>query len=298
VYSAWFEGPQEGSPEVRIAIRFPDQVRRYIDIQGIAMWNPVLISMAGRLWIFFKAGKFCDCWQTFFGELDTNSKSSKLLKNPGTLPAGLSGPVKFRPIIKGNDIICGSSTETHFNWTAHTEVYRLNPSTGQLAIISRSFPLSANGIKGIIQPAMWEDDDGFYNMLCRSSGEANLWYSRSREVGNPCSWDTPIVTGIANPNSAADVIKHSSGKLFSVLNPSSRRRAPLALVELKKGDGVFEQLLWDSINIEDKVSSTLFTQRGGTRELSYPYMIENSVGNLLIGYTYGRRAFRIAEVEV
>jgi predicted neuraminidase len=171
---AWFAGSREGAADVAIHLYNLNNDKKIIIIggnDGIPRWNPVLMPINDKLFLFTKAGLFCDRWTTYIHNITTwpNDITNKEIVNTANmLPAGLNGPVKTRPIIKANTIWCGSSTETIYDWTSWIEQYRYDGRN--FAYEGRSNPLflkdkkiyqDFNGVTrsslGVIQPSLWID---------------------------------------------------------------------------------------------------------------------------------------------
>jgi len=305
---AWFGGQREGMGDSTIYINYGDDPEGKDSLtigerDNIPRWNPILLSAHGYLFIFVKMGGFCDRWQTLIYDIG-DYRSSKRLKKPQFVPAGLNGPVKTRPIVSGDSIICGSSVETLWDWTSYIEEYTLMGGKFKFAAVSP--PLVVKKVEyivdsfwgkrqrkkhslGIIQPALWKNSDGFINAFFRSSyGLDSLYYSFSY-VG--CDgWLPPKETQFKNPNSGIDVVYYDD-HVYLVYNPTSESRFPLVLKKIKADeieDGKFTVV--DEICIQEKTEGVTHST-----ELSYPYMIEKD-GVLHLVYTYGRSKIEYVEI--
>ena len=260
-----------------------------------SLWNPVLFSCNGSPALMYKSGAFCDRWQTRICGLRIVEKGLETTWKQD-LAAGLHACVKSKPLaLPDGTLVCGSSTETQNKWSAHVEIYL--PKKEGLELLERSNPLEpedSSRCKGIIQPTLWRDDDGTLHMLCRSSyGYGSIFHSKT--LSSPGKWTVPRETGIPNPNSAVDVLKHSNGKTYLAYNPSQRDRHPLALSEFEI-DG-------DMVRI--KKTATLSTPlvyirylMARTRELSYPNVAEDSKGRIHISYTCCRAKIHAVSVRL
>ena len=257
-------------------------------------WNPFLFKYKEKLWLFEKAGSFCDRWQTFIYNIG-DWHPGKVITPPQVLPAGLNGPVKTRPVVVDDRVLCGSSVETFYDWTSYIESYWVDD---EWELIERSNPLYLKEKKrysdfrgqirktaGIIQPAIWQDDIGVHSFFRSSSGLGRIYYAKM--VANN-TWEGPVETNLLNPNSGVDVV-YFNDRLFLVSNPSDVSRSPLTIKEIvKKSDSEWETI--DEIVIRESIEEKDKRFNGGScisEELSYPYMIEHNE-ELHLVYTYGR----------
>ena len=294
---SWFGGFQEGDPSCAIYVwsaANPDSQTIIGDKDQMPRWNPILFPYEDKLYLFTKAGIFCDRWQTFVYELD---EDMNIVKSPQLLPAGLNGPVKTKPIFHNYFVYCGSSVETAFDWTSYIERYKVED--GEFRLFDRSLPLTAEKLKmsgfnnrltnGIIQPSLWVDDEEMMHAFFRASrGLGYIYYSKRELVHNEFVWTPPAPTKLRNPNSGVDTVFYD-GRLFLVYNPSTEMRAPLSVVELDKDFNIIDTLV-----IREKVESNDITISG---ELSYPYMIEQN-GQLHLTYTYGRSKIEYVVIDI
>lgn len=311
---AWFGGSREGASDVAIYLYNLHDDKKYITIgkkDHLARWNPILFSYNDRLFLFEKAGRFCDCWQTFLHDVtewDNNIVEKQMKGQAQSIPAGLNGAVKTRPCIDGDKIICGSSVETWHDWTSYIETYQMSPGY-KLVFTERSDPLhipikysyiSPQGVsrlsQGIIQPSVWMDDNEQLHALFRPSGGLQQLY---------CShcidrrWSKPQVVNIPNPNSGIDTV-YKDGKLYVALNPSTTNRYPL---EIWRFDNHDISLTMDSLfsgRPDEKITiadSSDFGDKMVRQELSYPYMVEKD-GQIHLVYTYSRTQIEYCIIDM
>lgn len=307
---AWFGGHREGSPDTSIFIQNlhnQDDIITLGSRDNIARWNPVLVNICNSLYLFEKAGIFCDRWQTFFHNLSAWSygiTEKEIIHDRQTLASGLYGPVKSRPVLLDDVFLCGSSVETIYDWTSYIEEYKMPTSIISdinSLFIKRSKPLylkdkkyyidNRTGISGrtlgLIQPSL-VNYHGLHAFFRSSRGLEKIYYSYRNEDQE---WSLPVPTSLANPNSAIDSAVVDE-KLFLIYNPNSVYRYPLVLseIEIKNCDIHVKNTL--PIRIEmDKDNPYCFSE-----EFSYPYMIEHD--NLLhIVYTYCRTLIEYVIVD-
>lgn len=303
--TAWFGGDVEGCSNVDIYLQKND-LSAYplnVNFNNMPAWNPVFVPVAKRLFLFFKVGKFCDSWQTFYMEY----KDGKL-DRPGMklIPAGLNGPVKTAPVVsdKGNTVTFGSSVETWYNWTSYIEVF--NFKGGEFLFQEMSNPITSpdDPRGGVIQPSLISDDKGTVHGFFRSKLSGKVWYGSDK---NGFSTIKPFCDG---PNSSVSAVYHE-GHAYMACNTNPGVRLPLSIhrMELTKGlpvikdtleiEGEVEHLQFEVIEkLVDYPSGTYTRVISTTMEASYPYMIVNPDGNLEVVYTYGRRALKRAIVKI
>ena len=328
---AWFGGTREGAADVSIYVNNLEGDEKNIiigDRDSIPRWNPILVPVNNsqpeheKLYLFEKAGLFCDRWQTFLHDITnwTSDITPKEMRGRAKcLPAGINGPVKTAPITlkdQPTKLLCGSAVETFYDWTSYIEEFRVDHNKSTLDYIDRSAPLRPHhkvayrdhrsGMTkqsmGIIQPALFEY--GSVHAFFRSSyGLGKIYYSRTDNVFGKNSWLPAIPTNLQNPNSGIDVaVFPNQNRVFLVWNPSDRLREPLIVSELNFTDNVERNVteriidIKESIIIRDKVDDSDNTV---SKELSYPYMIADEENNLLhLTYTYGRSSVEYLTIAV
>ena len=311
---AWFGGSREGAQDVAIYLNNLNGSNKTIIIGGndsIPRWNPILMPIKDKLFLFIKSGIFCDRWSTSIYDI-TNWTSDIINKEirsyENILPAGLNGPVKTKPIIVDDMIYCGSSVETIYDWSSYEEVYKYNGKS--FSFVNRSNPLfikekpiyqDFNGVTraslGVIQPSIWIDKDGRRNCFMRSSRPlGKIYYSKHSELAAPYDnvWDTPIPTNLPNPNSGIDTI-YIDEKLYVIYNPSETNRFPLVISQIDQVGNTSEFEIKNTLEIKDEVvEKSPFI----SPELSYPYCCKDEKGNINCVYTYGRTKIEHVVVEI
>jgi len=302
---SWFGGSKEGAQDVALYIENlhgNGNVLSTGNNDATPRWNPILFSHEGELYLFEKAGIFCDRWQTIIHNLTETKEGAtgtEIRKGCQILPAGLNGPVKTRPVIHNGEIICGSSVETFCDWASYMETYQVKG--GQWVFKGRSNPIfperkaydyygNQRVSLGIIQPAIWKDESGLHSVFRSSRGLDNIFYSKGEDS---CSWSTPMETKLPNPNSGIDVATIGN-RAFLVYNPDNRFRMPLNIAEIRVGNGEIEVV--DEITVTKEIHDVVDIQTF-TDELSYPYMIAYE-GRLHLVYTVGRTKIEYVVVEI
>ena len=122
--AAWFGGTAEGEPDVAIwgAQRRDGHwtaPRLLVREEHIACWNPVLFHVGHRLWLYYKFGATPSTWTA--GRLSSDDEG-QTWSTPEHLPAGLTGPIRAKPLIlPDGTIVSGSSVESYHSWAAWVE---------------------------------------------------------------------------------------------------------------------------------------------------------------------------------
>ena len=337
---SWFGGSAEGAADVSIYLHNLNGNGKTITIgdkDSIPRWNPILVPIIAdspdmnKLYLFEKAGAFCDRWQTFIHDVtDWNEDitSKEIWGHATSLPAGINGPVKTAPIFSSecSDLmLCGSSFETFYDWSSYIEFFNVDKRKGTFYYSGRSNALTipnkttyqdfssgkTRKSLGIIQPAIFEliNAHAFFRS---SHGLDRIYYSRSCGFGWTASdklmeWSDPIPTNLENPNSGIDVAtikkKGESTRVFLAWNPSATKRSPLVISELNFVDDCFSLDMKemtidikDTLVIRDSIESEHITI---SKELSYPYLIADEENNLLhLVYTYGRSRIEHVTIEI
>lgn len=296
VLAAWFGGSWEKSPDVAIwtSKRAGDTWRKpkiAVDHRGIACWNPVLFRGADdRILLFYKVGETIEGWKTYvaesFDEGESFSEPEELVKGD----AGGRGPVKNKPIrLKDGAVLAPASLEGTV-WDCFTDRSEDDCRTWESSPVVPLRRVIANGEtlnspysryhcygKGIIQPALWQDEAGEVHMLTRSTS-SRIFRSDSKDGGR--TWSLAYDTGLPNNNSGIDLAKLPDGRLILALNPRENApgyykggRTPLSLY-CSEDNGVHFQEL---IRLED-----------GNGSFAYPAVVPGNDGEILITYTWNR----------
>jgi alpha-L-rhamnosidase len=124
-----------------------------------ACWNPVLFEMPnGEVWLFYKIGRNVPDWT---GWVVKSKDGGKTWGKREALPKGFLGPIKNKPILIGDDLICPSSTEAG-GWTVHFEHYNLK--TGEWKMTA---PEQTDSVL-CIQPSLLTLEDGTLLAVART----------------------------------------------------------------------------------------------------------------------------------
>ena len=195
---AYFGGTHEGNPDVGIWVSIKAKGENQwqepiladdgvIDGEPTACWNPVLFEMPdGELWLFYKIAKTIQTWK---GYLKKSLDGGRTWSEREALPENFLGPIKNKPILLGDRLLCGSSTEVG-GWRFHVEI--LDLKTGQWRYIG---PVtSTTAIKtddnqphpiDCIQPSFLQLKDGRLQVLMRTHNGVHV-RRRDPGAGPPC----------------------------------------------------------------------------------------------------------------
>jgi predicted neuraminidase len=270
--AAWFGGQKEGANDVKIWLaRFDGKAWSPPEVAaeepGTPCWNPVLFrSRSGALLLWYKAGANPMSWTA---SVRRSTDAGKTWDRPEPLPAGLLGPIKNKPVQRGDGaILAGSSVESYRAWACWLE-----RSTDDGKSWKRFGPIAVPGHPyGIIQPTLFERDDKSLVALCRSRGLGSVCQAESTDGGE--TWSAAKTTELPNPNSGLDCVRAKSGEVFLVYNHSKTARSPLNLARSRD-----EGKTWAMVQVLEEEEG----------EFSYPAVIQAGDGMLHVSYTWKRR---------
>ena len=290
--AAWFGGTSEGKPDVRIwlSAKPPGQPwsppMPVTDTLHMPTWNPVLFQDGRRTWLFYKVGPSPREW---VGAYRTSEDEGKTWAEAAYLPAGLSGPARVKPIrLSDGTWLAGTSVEAGYD--SDTLVYApykswagwVERSTDEGVTWTRHGPITVPGEPfGVIQPTLWETQEGEVRMLLRSTDRIGRIVASSSHDGG-VTWEAARPTRLPNPNAGIDVVRLQDGRLVLVYNHlASGRNAIHLAVSNDEGD------TWsDPLVLED-----------GGGEFSYPAVIQSADGLVHLTYTWNRTHIRHLVVD-
>ncbi len=300
VICAWFGGTKEGKTDVDIWYSRRDEngwskPSSVCYNKHIPHWNPVLfLRENGEIMLFFKVGKKIPSWRTF---VSISTDGGKTFGNPRELvegdKSGGRGPVKNKCLrLSDGRVLAPASTENHgwncfvdtsfddgISWTKGKKI-----QTERTAPILNSLNSYTSNLIPMIQPTLWESENGKVHMLTRTPvGKA--YRSDSDDYGQ--TWCQAYPTVLPNNNSGLDVVKTPDGSLYLISNPVSENwgeRSPLT-IQKSCDNGVS----WETVITleEEKLDS----------EFSYPAMVYMN-GSLYISYTYERLNVAFWKIEL
>jgi predicted neuraminidase len=294
VLAAWFGGTAEGTPDVAIwsSRRHDNAWSKPIELArepNIACWNPVLFytknsqGKGARLWLYYKFGPDPQNWTAARKYSDDDGATWSA---PEHLPAGLTGPVRAKPLVlPDGTIVSGSSTESYHSWAVWIE-----RSTDDGKTWARIGPLvppptgpASNQREGIIQPSVVSLGAKHLRFYARST-EAIGKVVISDSYDSGVTWTQPRPIDVPNPNSGIDAIalddKLNDGRVVLIYNNTTKGRSPLNLAISTDGDHF-------------TMFKTLESEPG---EFSYPAMVQARNGDLCMTYTWNRKSIRFVRI--
>lgn len=300
VICAWFGGTKEGKTDVDIwySRRNENGWSKPSSVcynKHIPHWNPVLfLRENGEIMLFFKVGKKIPSWRTF---VSISTDGGKTFGKPRELVegdrSGGRGPVKNKCLrLSDGRVLAPASTENHgwncfvdtsfddgISWTKGKKI-----QTERTAPILNSLNSYTSNLIPMIQPTLWESENGKVHMLTRTPvGKA--YRSDSDDYGQ--TWCQAYPTVLPNNNSGLDVVKTPDGNLYLISNPVSENwgeRSPLTIQKSCDNGVSWETLITLE---EEKLDS----------EFSYPAMVYMN-GSLYISYTYERLNVAFWKIEL
>lgn len=254
-----------------------------------ACWNPVLFTMPdGEVWLFFKIAAEISDWQ---GWVVKSKDGGRTWSKREMLPKGFIGPVKNKPVLVGNRLICGSSTEGDW-WRFHVEIYDLATKTwkyvGPIAVDSamQTDDQKMHPIR-CIQPSVLKLRDGRLMVLMRTH---NGKLAKSYSSDNGDSWTLVMLSEVENNQSGTDAVTLKDGRQALIYNNfetlmSTKKgpRTPLSLAISDDGEH------WHhALTLEDSPVS----------QYSYPAIIQGRDGNLYCTYTWRRERIAFKKIDL
>ena len=290
VISAWFGGTKEGKTDVDIWYARRDengwsQPQSVCYKKNIPHWNPVLMAgNNGEIMLFFKVGRKIPSWRTF---VSISNDGGKTFGTPHELVkgdvSGGRGPVKNKCLKLSDGRILAPASNENRGWNCFIDTSFDGGYTwkkGDKIKTERTAPIlnSQNGycsnLIPMIQPTLWESENGKVHMLTRTP-VGRIYRSDSEDYGE--TWCQAYATDLPNNNSGIDVVRVPCGDLYLLSNPVEENwgeRSPLTLQKSTDNGATWETVL---ILEEEKIDS----------EFSYP-AIEYMNGSLYVSYTYER----------
>lgn len=278
--AAWFAGTREGAQDVAIWLSRRglaggtwSEPTVVASGMGVPCWNPVLCVVSGSVYLFYKVGPSPQTWS---GAVITSTDGGRTWSQPQMLPAGILGPVKNKPLVDGDVLICGSSVESYQLWGCWVEI---SPDRGKSW--SKHGPINVPGhLHGIIQPTLVRDDAGRMAMLCRSRGLHRVVRAESADDGR--TWSPAAAIDLPQNNSGLDAVRLRDGRVVLLYNHTTQGRTPLNLaVSADLGK------TW-------KNGPVVENEPG---EFSYPAIIQSSDGKIRATYTWKRRRVRSISLD-
>ncbi|MGB8194096.1 MAG: family 78 glycoside hydrolase catalytic domain, partial [Chitinophagaceae bacterium] len=288
--ASWFGGTKEGNKDVCIwtsrlvngTWTTPAKVADGVlnDSTRYACYNPVLYQVpGGDLLLFYKIGPNVAGWTGWMMRSNDNGQTWSARE---ALPAGLLGPIKNKPVLIGEQLICPSSTEKN-GWKVHFEI------TNDLGRTWRKTDAINDGKEmTAIQPSILTYANGNMQILARSK---NTTLNESWSTDSGRTWSQMKATSLPNNNSGTDAVTLQDGRQLLVYNhvkpaphlPNGKgARTPLNVAVSKDGKTWYASLV-----LEDSPVS----------QYSYPSVIQTSDGMVHIVYTWRRERIKHVTID-
>lgn len=288
--AAWFGGTKEGNKDVCVwlshlkndqwtaPVKIADGVLN--DSTRYACYNPVLYQVpGGELLLFYKIGPNVAGWT---GWMKRSKDNGHTWSDREALPQGYLGPIKNKPVLIGNQLICPSSTEKN-GWKVHFEI-----TTDWGKTWTKTDSINDGKTVSAIQPSILRYADGSLQVLCRSRNRT-INESWSHDGGK--TWSPMKASSLPNNNSGTDAVTLKDGRQLLVYNhvkpdpslPNGKgARTPLNVAVSKDGKN------WEAaLVLEDSPVS----------QYSYPSVIQTSDGMVHIVYTWRRERVKYIKID-
>lgn len=284
---AWFGGTDEGKKDVEIwTSRLADSgwsapvsvANGIFEGKRFPCWNPVLFTWPdGEISLFYKVGPNPASW---WGMMISSKDAGRTWSAPVRLPQGVLGPIKNKPVLVGDTLLCPSSTEDN-GWQVWLETTSDRGRTWK-----RIGPLNDGREIEAIQPSILKHPGGKLQMLGRTR-QGRLFETWSDDGGN--NWSKLALTTLPNPNSGTDAVTLADGRHVLAYNPvgndpgkNGGQRSPLSLALSRDG----------------KAWKTGFVLEKEAGEFSYPAILQTRDGRIHVTYTWKRLRIKHAVLEI
>ena len=268
-----------------------------------ACWNPVLFEMPnGELWLFFKIGSSVGDWT---GWICKSKDGGRTWSDKEPLPfdeqgRAFLGPIKNKPELIDNQLLCGSSTEKN-GWRFHMEILDLADGRWKKAPVkdlkwkyvavesTEAVKTDDNQRHPIdcIQPSILRLKDGRLQVLMRTHN-ARLATSFSSDNGN--TWTPVTLSDVENNQSGTDAVTLHDGRHALIYNnfetlPLTKKgvRTPVSIALSDDGQSWRHVLTLEDSPID---------------QYSYPAIIQGRDGKLHCVYTWRRQRVSYKQIDL
>ena len=267
-------------------------------------WNPVLFEMPnGELWLFFKIGSSVGDWTGWLAKSKDGGKTWSDKEPLGYDAEGRAylGPIKNKPELIDNRLLCPSSTEDN-GWRFHMEILDLSDGLWKTdKLVSelnwKYIPVeSTEAVKtddnerhpiDCIQPSILKLKDGRLQVLMRTHN-ARLATSFSSDGGD--TWTPVTLSEVVNNQSGTDAVTLMDGRHVLIYNnfetlPLTKKgvRTPCSIALSDDG------LHWHhALTLEDSPID----------QYSYPAIIQGRDGTLHCIYTWRRQRVAYKQIDL
>lgn len=289
VLAAWFGGVREKhkSVEIYVAKRQTDGTWTtpvcVTEHDKIPHWNPVFYRRQnGEIILYYKYGEEIPYWITKYVISKDNgqtwSEPRELVPGDNT---GGRGPVKNKCLLLSNGVLLAPASTEQGKYRCFIDRSEDDGITWQACNYMEIPTYRGKQVK-LIQPTLWESENGGVHCLMRSNAGA-LYRSDSADYGK--TWSKPKRTHLPNNNSGVDCAKGKDGLVWLIYNPVDVNwgvRHPLVLAYSRDNGHHFT----DVLNPEP-----------GFGEFSYPAIVCDG-DKLHITYTHKRRQIVYWQIEL
>lgn len=278
VLVAWFGGSRESKNDVSIWLAEKDEngfsEARCVASSMEAHWNPVLYeAQDGRILLFYKVGYPIADWRTLVIEScdmgKTWSEPREMI--PGDRSGG-RGPVRNKPIrLSSGRVVAPASVERGLwrcfmdysdddcrTWkqsnlieaagTGYLDQGLLEWQQKMMDAMKAGIPFDRSQVpaeyahgRGIIQPSLWEDEEGVHALL--RSGEGRIYRTDSKDQAE--TWCEAYPIDMPNNNSGIDLTRLDNGVMLLAYNPINKNfglRSPISIAVSKDNAKTWEKV--------------------------------------------------------
>lgn len=263
-----------------------------------ACWNPIIYQMpSGELWLFYKIGLKVADWT---GWIVKSKDGGKTWSERQPLEKGFIGPVKNKPVLVNNKLICPSSTEVN-GWKFHFEILDLATNKWkyieperELAVITADMNDDGKLAEGkkmrpvdCIQPSILQHPDGKLQAVGRTRNAhiASTWSNDGGET-----WSKVTLLDAPNNQSGTDAVTLSDGRHIMICNNFE------TLPNTPKGVRTPCSLMISDDGINWRHLMTL--ENSPISQYSYPAIIQGKDGSLHCIYTWRRQRIAYKHIKL
>lgn len=289
--AAWFGGTKEGNKDVciytstlvnnnwTVPVKVADGIIN--DTLRYPCYNPVLYyAKNGELLLFYKIGPNVAGWK---GYMMRSNNDGKIWSSRENLPEGFLGPIKNKPVLINDVLVCPSSTEKD-GWKVHFEYSKDNGKTW-----TKSAAINDGKIMSAIQPSILNYKDGQLQVLCRSK---NRTINESWSTDGGKTWNAMTASALPNNNSGTDAVTLKDGRQLLVYNHVKPAE------NLPNGKGARTPLNVAISNDGKKWFAVALLEDSPISQYSYPSVIQTKDGLVHIVYTWRREKIKHVVIDV
>jgi alpha-L-rhamnosidase len=257
----------------------------------------------GELWLFFKIGSSVSDWTGWLAKSKDGGKTWSDKEPLGYDAEGRAylGPIKNKPELIGNRLLCPSSTEDN-GWRFHMEILDLSDGLWKTdkpvsELNWKYIPVeSTEAVKtddnerhpiDCIQPSILKLKDGRLQVLMRTHN-ARLATSFSSDGGN--TWTPVTLSEVENNQSGTDAVTLADGRHVLIYNnfetlPLTKKgvRTPCSIALSDDGTHWHHVLTLEDSPID---------------QYSYPAIIQGRDGTLHCIYTWRRQRVAYKQIDL